>query len=47
MAFSEGTVLTPSRMNTTSLHVDSRLDVGDFSYIPRTNGNLSFRYTGQ
>lgn len=40
------TVITPNAMETTNLSVGQRLDVGGFSWIPRTNGNLSFRYTG-
>ena len=34
------TVITPTTMKTT------RLAVGNFSWIPRTNGNLSLRFTG-
>ena len=41
------TVITPNAMQTTRLHVDTRLDVGGFSLIPRTNHNLSLRYTAQ
>ena len=41
------TVITPNAMETTSLHVDTRLDVGGFSLIPRTNQNLSLRYTAK
>ena len=40
------TVITPNAMGTTNLTVGVRLDVGGFSLIPRTNGNLSLRYTG-
>ena len=40
------TEIYPDRMKTTNLYVGERLDLGDFSFIPRTNGNLSFRYTG-
>ena len=40
------TVITPNAMETTNLTVGTRLDVGNFSLIPRTNGNLSLRYTG-
>lgn len=40
------TIITPNAMETTNLAVGQRLDVGGFSWIPRTNGNLSFRYTG-
>lgn len=39
------TVITPNAMQTTNLHVDTRLDIGGFSLIPRTNRNLSLRYT--
>ena len=39
------TVITPNAMQTTSLDVETRLDVGGFSLIPRTNRNLSLRYT--
>ena len=39
------TVITPNAMQTTNLHVLTRLDVGGFSLIPRTNRNLSLRYT--
>lgn len=40
------TAIYPDAMQTTRLSVARRLDVGDFSFLPRTNGNLSFRYTG-
>lgn len=40
------TVITPNEMETTNLRVGAQLDIGKFSFIPRTNGNLSFRYTG-
>ena len=40
------TVITPNEMETTNLRVGTRLDLGDFSFLPRANGNLSFRYTG-
>ncbi len=40
------TVITPNGMTTTDLTVLSRLDLGNFSLLPRTNGNLSLRYTG-
>ena len=39
------TVITPNAMQTTSLHIDTRLDLGNFSLLPRTNQNLSLRYT--
>lgn len=45
VAFTGTTVITPNRMDTTRLGVGERLDLGDFSFLPRTNGNLSFRYT--
>jgi hypothetical protein len=41
------TAIYPDAMETTKLAVEKRLDIGNFSYLPRTNGNLSFRYTGQ
>ena len=40
------TVIRPNSMNTTNLTVMESLTLGDFAFIPRTNGNLSFRYTG-
>jgi hypothetical protein len=40
------TVIKPNEMETTNLRVGAQLDLGKFSFIPRTNGNLSFRYTG-
>ena len=40
------TVITPNAMQTTDLTVGTRLNMGAFSWIPRTNGNLSLRYTG-
>jgi len=40
------TVIYPDAMVTTRLTVGKRLDLGDFSLLPRTNGNLSLRYTG-
>lgn len=39
------TVITPNAMQTTSLHIDTRLDIGGFSLLPRSNRNLSLRYT--
>ena len=41
------TEIYPDRMRTTDLKVRKQLDVGGFSLIPRTNGNLSLRYTGE
>lgn len=41
------TVITPNAMETTNLDVATRLDIGPFSLIPRTNGNLSLRYTAK
>ena len=41
------TVITPNAMQTTNLHIETRLDVGGFSLIPRSNQNLSLRYTAQ
>lgn len=40
------TVITPNEMETTNFRVGERMDLGEFSFLPRTNGNLSFRYTG-
>ena len=40
------TVITPNEMTTTNLRVGVRQDLGEFSFLSRTNGNLSFRYTG-
>lgn len=47
VAFSEGTRITPTRLQTTDLQVESRLHVGGFAFLPRTGGNLSLRYVGQ
>ena len=41
------TVITPNAMETTNLAVATRMDIGGFSLIPRTNHNLSLRYTAQ
>ena len=40
------TVIHPDAMQTARLSVGQRLDIGDFSLLPRTAGNLSLRYTG-
>jgi len=40
------TVITPNAMETTNLQVGVRLDVGGFSLFPRSNRNLSLRWTG-
>ena len=40
------TAIYPDAMDTTKLSIANRLNIGDFSYLPRTNGNLSFRFTG-
>lgn len=40
------TEIRPNDMQTTNLRVGTRLDLGNFSLFPRSNGNLSFRYTG-
>lgn len=40
------TEILPSAMRTTNLRVGSRLDIGNFALLPRTNGNLSLRYVG-
>lgn len=41
------TLIRPDNMETARLSVGKRLDLGNFSFIPRTDGNLSFRYTGE
>ena len=41
------TVITPNAMVTTNLDVATRLDIGGFTFLPRTNGNLSLRYIAQ
>jgi len=41
------TVITPNAMQTTNLRVDTRLDLGNFSFLPRSNQNLSLRYTAK
>lgn len=41
------TVITPNAMATTNLQIDTRLDIGGFSLLPRTNRNLSLRYTAK
>lgn len=50
VAFSGGTdpttVITPTEMETTNLRIGKRVDVGDFAFIPRSNGNLSLRFMG-
>ena len=40
------TVIYPNRLETTHLHIGESLRLGTFSLFPRTNGNLSLRYTG-
>ena len=40
------TVIRPNDMETTNLEVKIRLDLGGFAWIPRTNNNLSLRWTG-
>ena len=40
------TVVRPDTMETARLTVGKRLDMGAFSFLPRTTGNLSFRFTG-
>ena len=40
------TIIRPHDMSTTNLSVETRLDLGGFSFIPRTNKNLSLRWTG-
>lgn len=39
------TVIYPNAMETTTLTVQNTLTLGTFSLIPRTNGNLSLRFT--
>lgn len=39
------TCITPNELQTTGLRVASRLDVGSYAWLPRTNGNLSLRWT--
>ena len=50
VAFSGGhdptTVITPNEMQTTNQRVLERLDLGNYAFIPRSNGNLSLRWTG-
>ena len=40
------TAIYPDSMSTARLNISTRLDLGNFSLLPRTNGNLSLRYTG-
>lgn len=40
------TVIRPNDMETTNLTVKTRLDLGGFAWIPRTNSNLSLRWVG-
>lgn len=40
------TVIYPNAMETAAMTVHKTLTLGAFSLIPRTNGNLSLRYTG-
>ena len=40
------TVIRPDNMETARLTVRNRLDLGNFSFLPRTDGSLSFRFTG-
>lgn len=46
VAFQEGTVITPTQLQTTDLSVENQLRLGKFTLLPRTSGNLSLRYTG-
>ena len=39
------TQIQPHQMQSTNLRIGSRLDLGRFTFFPRTNGNLSLRYT--
>ena len=41
------TVIYPNAMETAAMTVHNTLTLGEFSLIPRTNGNLSLRYTGE
>lgn len=47
VAFRDGTAITPQGMTTAALQVAGNLTLGDFILIPRSNGNLSLRSTGQ
>ena len=38
--------ISNNSMSITNATVQSRLDLGRFSFVPRANGNLSFRYVG-
>lgn len=40
------TIIRPNDMETTNLKVKKQQDLGGFSWIPRTNKNLSLRWTG-
>jgi len=40
------TVIRPNDMETTNLRIKTQLDLGGFSWFPRTNGNLSLRWKG-
>ena len=42
----DDTVIRPDAMETPRLSIEKRLDIGPFSLLPRTGGNLSLRYTG-
>ena len=42
----DDTVIRPDAMETPRLSIEKRLDIGPFSFLPRTGGNLSLRYTG-
>ena len=46
ISFTGTTEITPDAMNTTNLNVRQSLALGNFLFIPRTNGNLSFRWIG-
>lgn len=46
IAFTGTTVITPDAMDTTNLQVRRGLTLGSFLLIPRSNGNLSFRWIG-
>lgn len=40
------TIIRPNDMETTNLQVKTQMDLGGFSFIPRSNQNLSLRWTG-
>ena len=38
------TRMDPTGMTTTDLRVENRLELGNFTFLPRTTGNLSLRW---